>query len=76
LALVKFASVFHDRHGGPEGTPTLLEACKEYFTRTGAKSCCFEDLQAYLEMLEETETEEFLGFVENHVTHMSEDGEV
>ncbi|CUS10720.1 unnamed protein product [Tuber aestivum] len=60
LALVKFSSVFHDEHGGPEGTPTLLEACKEYFAKTGTKSACFEDLKVYLEMLEETETEEFL----------------
>ena len=54
LALVKFSSVFHDEHGGPEGTPTLLEACKEYFVKTGTKSACFEDLKVYLEMLKET----------------------
>lgn len=76
LALVKFASLFHDHHEGPEGTPTLLEACKEYFTRTGTKSCCFEDLQNYLEMLETSEKAEFLVFVENHVADMDKDDEV
>lgn len=76
LALVKFASLFHDHHEGPEGTPTLLEACKEYFTRTGTKSCCFEDLQNYLEMLETSEKAEFLAFVENQVTDMDMDDEV
>jgi N-terminal acetyltransferase B complex non-catalytic subunit len=76
LALVKFASLFHDHHEGPEGTPTLLEACKEYFTRTGTKSCCFEDLQNYLEMLEMSEKKEFLGFVEKHIEDMDADDEV
>ncbi|RPA91322.1 hypothetical protein L873DRAFT_1794936 [Choiromyces venosus 120613-1] len=75
LALVKFSSVFHDEHGGPEGTPTLLEACKEYFTKTGTKSACFEDLKVYLEMLEETETEEFLKFVAKRISGMSEETE-
>ncbi|KAH8145602.1 uncharacterized protein LAJ45_10403 [Morchella importuna] len=75
LALVKFASLFHDHHEGPEGTPTLLEACKEYFTRTGTKSCCFEDLQNYLEMLEMSEKKEFLGFVEKHIEDMDADDE-
>lgn len=76
LALVKFASLFHDHHEGPEGTPTLLEACKEYFTKTGTKSCCFEDLQNYLEMLETSEKAEFLAFVANHVAEMDKDDEV
>ncbi|CAZ79814.1 unnamed protein product [Tuber melanosporum] len=75
LALVKFSSVFHDEHGGPEGTPTLLEACKEYFAKTGTKSACFEDLKVYLEMLEETETEEFLKFVAERISEMSEETE-
>lgn len=76
LALVKFASLFHDHHEGPEGTPTLLEACKEYFTKTGTKSCCFEDLQNYLEMLETSEKAEFLAFVAGHVADMDKDDEV
>lgn len=76
LALVKFASLFHDHHEGPEGTPTLLEACKEYFTRTGTKSCCFEDLQNYLEMLETSEKGEFLAFVESHIASMDKEDEV
>ncbi|PWW76161.1 hypothetical protein C7212DRAFT_363414 [Tuber magnatum] len=75
LALVKFSSVFHDEHGGPVGTPTLLEACKEYFAKTGTKSACFEDLKVYLEMLEETETEEFLKFVAERISGMSEETE-
>ena len=76
LALVKFSSVFHDEHDGPEGTPTLLEACKEYFVKTGTKSACFEDLKVYLEMLEEIETEEFLKFVAERVSGMSDETEV
>ena len=51
--LVKFSSVFHNEHGGPDGIPTLLEARKEYLVKTGTKSACFEDLKVYPEMLEE-----------------------
>lgn len=76
LALVKFSSLFHDHHEGPEGTPTLLEACKEYFTKTGTKSCCFEDLQNYLETLEMSEKQEFLAFVGKSIEDMDADDEV
>ncbi|PUU75795.1 hypothetical protein B9Z19DRAFT_1067135 [Tuber borchii] len=64
--------VFRDEHDGPGGTPTLLEACKEYFVKTGAKSACFDDLKEYLEMLAEIETEEFLTFVAERVSGMSD----
>ena len=74
--LVKFSSVFHDEHDRPGGTPTLPEACKEYFVKTGTKSACLEDLKVCLEMLEEIETEEFLKFVAERVSEMSDSTEV
>ncbi|KAI5783552.1 N-acetyltransferase B complex non catalytic subunit-domain-containing protein [Geopyxis carbonaria] len=67
LALVKFSSLFHDSNDGPEGTPTLLEAIEEYFDRIGSKSCCYEDLQEYLEMLEDSEKTDFLKHLEGSV---------
>jgi N-terminal acetyltransferase B complex non-catalytic subunit len=76
LALVKFASLFHDKNDGPEGTPTLLEALDEYFVKTGSKSCCFEDVQIYLEMLEEIEKKDFLKYVEGAVEKLPEETEV
>jgi N-terminal acetyltransferase B complex non-catalytic subunit len=76
LALVKFASLFHDKNDGPEGTPTLLEALQEYFVNTGNKSCCFEDIQNYLEMLEEVEKKDFLKYVEGAVAELPEGTEV
>ena len=76
LALVKFSSLFHDKRDGPEGTPTLLEATEEYFGKTGNKNCCFEDLQCYLEMLEDSEQKDFLKYVEAAVEKMPEGDEV
>ena len=74
--LVKFSSVFHDEDDRPGGTPALLEACKEYFAKTGTKSACFEDLKVYLGMFEEIETEEFFKFVGERVSGMSDSTEV
>jgi N-terminal acetyltransferase B complex non-catalytic subunit len=76
LALVKFSSLFHDKNDGPEGTPTLLEAVEEYFVNTGNKSCCFEDIQVYLEMLEDSEKKDFLKYVEGKVERLPEENEV
>jgi len=76
LALVKFSSLFHDKNDGPEGTPTLLEAVEEYFVNTGSKSCCFEDVQKYLEMLEDSEKKDFLKYVEAAVEKLPEENEV
>lgn len=76
LALVKFASIFHDKNDGPEGTPTLLEAVQDYFVNTGNKSCCFEDMQTYLELLEKSEKQDYLKFVEGKVEKLPESNEV
>jgi len=76
LALVKFSSLFHDKNDGPEGTPTLLEAVEEYFVNIGSKSCCFEDIQKYLEMLEDSEKKDFLKHVEVIVEKLPEGSEV
>ena len=76
LALVKFASFFHDKNDGPEGTPTVLEAVQEYFVNTGNKTCCFEDIQNYLEMLEASEKKDFLKFVEARVEKLPAGTEV
>ncbi|KAF8539658.1 N-acetyltransferase B complex non catalytic subunit-domain-containing protein [Trichophaea hybrida] len=75
LALVKFSSLFHDKNDGPEGTPTLLEAVEDYFVNTGNKSCCFEDIQVYLEMLEGSEKKDFLKYVEGKVEKLPEESE-
>ncbi|KAI5812471.1 N-acetyltransferase B complex non catalytic subunit-domain-containing protein [Pyronema omphalodes] len=75
LALVKFASLFHDKNDGPEGTPTLLEALQEYFVNTGNKSCTFEDTQKYLEMLEDCEKMDFIKFVEGKLQSLPEETE-
>lgn len=76
LALVKFASLFHDKNDGPEGTPTLQEAIEGYFDRICTKTCCFEDLQEYLEMLEDVEQKDFLRHVSSHISAMPEETEV
>lgn len=76
LALVKFAAFFHDKNDGPDGTPTLEEAIEEYFDRICTKNCCFEDLQEYLELLEDVETRDFLKHVENKVASMPTENEV
>ncbi|TGZ85435.1 hypothetical protein EX30DRAFT_314483 [Ascodesmis nigricans] len=75
LALVKFASFFHDKSDGPEGTPTLQEAVEEYFDRICTKNCCFEDLQEYLEMLEDVEQQDFLKYVEKKIASMPQEME-
>ncbi|KAL7273222.1 mitochondrial distribution and morphology [Rhizina undulata] len=75
LALVKFASLFYDKENGPEGTPMLLEACKEYFVKTGEKSCCFEDLERYLQMLDEGQQKEFLMYIGGIVDGLEESDE-
>lgn len=76
LALVKFSSLFHDKNDGPEGTPTLLEALQEYFVNTGSKSCCFEDIQVYLEMLEDSERKDFLKYAEGAAEKLPGENEV
>ena len=66
LAMVKFASIFHAKEGeplysaAPEGTPSLVNACKRYFDQIGDKNCCFEDLGKYVEQFDEAEQDEFL----------------
>lgn len=76
LALVKFASLFNKAESRPDGTPTLQDACKEYFERIGGRSCCFEDLERYLQKLDEAEQTEFLDFVKGVAEGMDEDSEV
>lgn len=76
LALVKFSSLFHDKKDGPEGTPTLLEALQQYFDKIGTKVCCFEDIQTYAEMLEESEKQDFVKYIEGHLANMSDADEV
>ena len=76
LALVKFANQFHDKNDGPEGTPTLLESVQDYFVNTCNKTCCFEDIQTYLELLEDSEKQDFLKFVEAKVEKLPDSNEV
>ncbi|KAI5805362.1 N-acetyltransferase B complex non catalytic subunit-domain-containing protein [Peziza echinospora] len=68
LAMVKFASLFHGEKGRdvlppPEGTPTLVEACKRYFEKVGSKTCCFEDLGRYLDVFDDAEQKDFIAFL-------------
>ncbi|BFZ62733.1 mitochondrial distribution and morphology [Saitoella coloradoensis] len=70
LALVKFAFDLHEVLES-DGTWSRMDAMKTYFQRFCNKTCCYEDLQAYLEQLPEAKQKEFLMFANGEVDVMA-----
>lgn len=49
----------------------LLSACKEYFERNSSKAVCFDDLQGFVEMLDQDRKREFRRFAGEHATSLA-----